>query len=210
MMISSTPAAMEKRPKTRKKVAMTLPASSASSTSSRLMSLTVRPIPPPSRVSPSAAMMLVKLSITSSVSPTPSRTPPRFEMAMMLTSPGRSKICWSVSSRVTSPSGISKLPTPVVNRSSTMSTMVNSCGWSWTKTCTRSPGSAASASAALLFRNASSAARELMSSASPVVAEMMSGKPSSESASSPTKVAEGSLRRLSGLIMGTCSNSIGR
>ena len=174
------------------------------------MSSTARPIPPSSRVRPSAAMILVRLPTTSSVRSTPSRTPPLFEMAMMLTSPGFSKICWSVSSRVTSPSGTSKLPTPVVNRSSTMSTMVNSCGWSWTKTCTRSPGSAASASAALLFRNASSAAREPMSSASPVVAEMMSGKPSRESASSPTKVAEGSLSRLSGCTMGTCSNSIGR
>ena len=187
---------------------MMFPANSEVSTRSRLTSYTRKANSP--RASPSDSMIVSRLTTTSSLRLSPSRTPPRFEMAMKFTSPGRSKSFWRVASRVTRPPVASKSPTPVRTVSSTISTTVNSCGWPWTNTCTRSPGSAANSPAALLFMNASSAAKEAISTTLPVVVETASGKSSSECASGPTKFTDGSLRRVRGLKIGTSSSSTGR
>jgi hypothetical protein len=105
--ISMIPAAIEKRPKTMKKVTKTDPSSSAIRTRSSFEAMMV------ARLSGFASMKSsIFCSTRLSVSASESRVPPAVETPMNETRPDRSRICWAVSRFTIIPPGGSPVPSP--------------------------------------------------------------------------------------------------
>ena len=141
--ISMIPAAIEKRPKTRKKVTNTDPISSASATASALSEMTCRG-------SPCSVMTVSTRSRSSSASSSVPRTPPVAEMTTRSTWPGSPVISHTRSIGATIPPAARPLVMAVAAVSAlsrTTSRTVKSYGSFCQKTRTVSPGSSRMSSA---------------------------------------------------------------